>query len=423
MQAIAFCEASVLIEAAHLVGIAVSFGCGLLIGVEREHRKRTGASLRRSGIRTFALAGLVGGLTQVLGGSLVPAGAMLVLTLAAIARWRDPDPQAGIASELALFLCFLLGVAAIDNPALAAGVAVVVAITLNLRSPLHRFARVTLTPVELRDALILASAALVVRPLLPDSGSPWLLGVNLKTLWTVAILIMTIQGAAHIALRIAGPRLGLSLAGFASGLVSSVATIAAMGGRLRDDACLRDACVAGALLSNVSTFALLWVLALTIAPDHLFQLVPVLAAGTFAAVGVALLALRGQHRDHAYVPLKSHAFSIWQALLFALGLSAVTVIVAYANLHFGAEAGLAGAALAGFFDAHAAAGSALSLLAAGRATANDALLAFLLAISTNMVSKVVAAAASGGKAFAVRTGSSLLVVLLAVWMPYVFSLH
>lgn len=412
-----------MISAADLAGIGVSFGCGLLIGVEREHRKRNSTTRRRAGVRTFALAGLLGGLAQALGGALVLVAGVLVLALAAILRWRDLSPQAGITTELALFLSFLLGVIAIDNPAVAAGTAVVVAATLNLRNPLHHFARVTLKPGELRDALVLASAALVVRPLLPDAGSAWLLGVNLKTLWTMAITIMAIQGGAYIALRLAGPRLGLALAGFASGLVSSVATTAAMGSRCRGDASLRDACVAGALLSNVATFVLLWVVALTIAPDSITRLAPVLAAGTLAAVVVALLALRGQRNGHDYLPLASHAFSIWQALLFALGLSAVTVVVAYANARLGPEAGLAGAALAGFFDAHAAAGSALSLLASGAAAPDDAILAFLLAVTTNMASKIGAAAASGGFGFALRTGSSLMLVLSAAWLPYLLSLR
>jgi len=413
----------VIIELAQLSGIAVAFGCGLLIGIEREYRKRHGSPRRNAGVRTCALAGLTGGLTQAMGGGLVPFAAVLVIALALILRWRDLSPNAGIASEIALFLSFAFGVTAIGNPGIAAGGAVVVAATLNLRSSLHHFARETLQPGELRDALVLACAALVVRPLLPDEASPWLMGVNLRALWTLAIMIMAIQGGAHIALRVAGPTMGLALAGFASGLVSSVATFAAMGGRCRADASLRDACVAGALLSNAATFVLLWVVALTIAADHIALVAPILSSGSLAAVGVAVLALRGRLGESDYVPGNEHAFSIRQALGFAAFMSLVTVAVAYANKHLGAQAGLASAAFAGFFDVHAAAGSALSLLTAGKASSSDSVLAFLLAVSTNMVSKVGAAAASGGLAFALRTGSSLVIVLLAAWLPYWLSLR
>lgn len=408
-----------MIEGGDLVGIAVGFGCGLLIGVEREHRKSTSTARRFAGVRTFALTGLIGGVAQVVGHGLVVVSALLVLALTLTLHWRERD-HGGITTELALYLSFLLGVVAIGNPEVAAGAAVVVAATLNLRSWLHHFARVSLTPGELRDALILAGAALVVRPLLPDAGSPWLLGINPKTLWTLAVVIMCIQAGAHVALRLAGPRLGLALAGFASGLISSIATTAAMGSRCRADATLRGACIAGALLSNVSTFVLLWVVALAIAPEHLARTAPILVCGTAAALGVAAASLWGQRHSRVDPPTASQALSAKQALLFAAGLSGATLAVAYANARFGTQAGVAGAAIAGFFDLHAAAGSALALLAGGTASAESAVLAVLLAMTANMSSKIAAAAASGGIAFALPVGRSLLLVLLASWLPYWF---
>lgn len=76
-----------------------------------------------------------------------------------------------------------------------------------------------------------------------------------------------------------------------------------------------------------------------------------------------------------------------------------------------------GTAVAGFFDVHAAAGSALSLLAGGALEARPALLAMLLAITSNTVSKGFAALA-GGWGYALRVNASLLLVLLAAWLPY-----
>lgn len=393
----------------------------MLIGIDRERRKGSGPTRAYAGMRSFALAAVTGALTQALGGALVLAGAALVVALSVVAYWRDKSDDPGITTELALFLSFLLGVAAIENPALAAGAAVVIATILNLRSPLHHFARVTLRKTELRDALILAGAALVVRPLLPDASSAWLLGVNPKTLWTLAILIMCIQAGAHIALRLIGPGLGLAMSGFAAGFVSSVATTAAMGARCRLDNTLRDACVAGALLSNIATFALLWVVAVTVAPSHVGALAASLGCGSLAAVAVAALSMAGRRGGSPYQPSASRAFSIKQAILFAVLLSLATAALAYANAYLGPGALLTGTALAGFFDVHAATGSALSLLQAGTATPEAALLAMLLAMSTNMISKSTAAFA-GGWQFAVRVNASLGVVLLAAWLPYGWAL-
>ncbi len=54
------------------------------------------------------------------------------------------------------------------EPALASAVAVGVAILLSARASLHRFVRTVLTEQELRDALILAAAIVVVLPLMPN---------------------------------------------------------------------------------------------------------------------------------------------------------------------------------------------------------------------------------------------------------------
>ncbi|MDQ1831633.1 MgtC/SapB family protein [Massilia scottii] len=396
-----------------LAGLGVAFGCGLLIGIERERRKGSGPTRAYAGMRSFALAAVIGAFTQLLGGALVLAGGALTV----VAYWRDQSGDPGITTELALFLSFLLGVAALDQPALAAGAAVVIAATLNLRSALHHFARVSLRKTELRDALILAGAALVVRPLLPDASSAWLLGINPTTLWTLVILIMCIQGAAHVGLRLTGPRLGLAVSGFAAGFVSSVATVAAMGARCRQDSGLRAACVAGALLSSISTFVLLWVVAFTVAPAHVAHLALPLACGTIAVVAVAALSLARGRGQHAYAPSSGRAFSVRQAVLFALLLSTASAALAYANAWLGKDALLMGTAVAGFFDVHAASGSALSLLAGGAAEPRAALLAMLLAITANTLSKA-AAALAGGWQFALRVNGSLLLVLAAAWLPY-----
>lgn len=76
-----------------------------------------------------------------------------------------------------------------------------------------------------------------------------------------------------------------------------------------------------------------------------------------------------------------------------------------------------GAVLAGFGDAHAADASALSLVlvADGRLGVEAAVLACLLAISTNTASKLVVAFATGGARYGFRVGAGLLLALAAMW--------
>jgi hypothetical protein len=160
--------------AATLTGLGVALGCGLLIGIERERRKGSGPTPALAGVRTFTLASLAGAMAQALGQPLlVGVGALLILLLATIAylherRAPDRNVDPGVTTELALFVTFLLGVAAIEHPALAAGAAAVVAALLSARARLHRFSTDVLSTEELRDALLLAGAALVVLPLVPS---------------------------------------------------------------------------------------------------------------------------------------------------------------------------------------------------------------------------------------------------------------
>lgn len=103
--------------------------------------------------------------------------------------------------------------------------------------------------------------------------------------------------------------------------------------------------------------------------------------------------------------------------MFAVVLTAATTALAYLNARLGHGALLGGTALAGFFDVHAAAGSALSLLAGGAAAPRDAMLAVLLAVTTNMISKA-AGALAGGMRYALDVNASLSLVLLACWLPF-----
>ena len=60
------------------LGIAVAGGAGLLIGLERERRKRQPGQVAFAGVRTFTLAALAGALAQALAQPwMVVAGAML----------------------------------------------------------------------------------------------------------------------------------------------------------------------------------------------------------------------------------------------------------------------------------------------------------------------------------------------------------
>ncbi|MEN9864684.1 MAG: hypothetical protein RL748_274 [Pseudomonadota bacterium] len=182
-----------------LAALLVALGCGLLIGVERERHKGNGPNRSFAGVRTFALTALCGALAQSLQLSVV--GGVLILGLCIISHWRGSSDAPGMTTEVALFLSYLLGILALTQREIATGTAVVIALMLNLRSDLHQFSRDTLKEHEFRDGLMLAAAALVALPLLPNEANKWLLGANPRRLWGLVVILMSLQAAGYIALR------------------------------------------------------------------------------------------------------------------------------------------------------------------------------------------------------------------------------
>src|SRR5690606_23705603 len=148
---------------------------------------------------------------------------------------------------------YLLGGLAMREPQLSAALAVVVAIVLAARTRIHNWIHDVLTDAEIRDGLMLAAAALVILPLTPrEPIDPWGI-IQLRQLWLLAVLVMAINSIGYIALRALGPRVGLIIAGLLSGFVSSTATIAAMGARVKENPELHRGAVAGAAASSVAT--------------------------------------------------------------------------------------------------------------------------------------------------------------------------
>lgn len=400
-----------------LLNLAVALGIGLLIGAERERRKGEGPARSPAGIRTFSVASLAGATSVMAGGAIVLAvtiSGVAALTVIGYFKSRDDDP--GLTTEISLILTALLGGLAIQQPELAASVAVALAALLAARAPLHHFVRTVLTEGEVRDALIFAGATLVVLPLLPNQALGPYDALNLRSIWIVVILVMAISAAGYIAVRTLGARFGLPIAGLASGFISSTATIGAMGTRVQKNPGLLTAAVAGAALSTVATIVQM---SLVLAATSMITLrtmsVPLICAGIAAAAYGAGFTLRTLREKEAPDPQPGQAFSLPGALGFALALSVMLIASAALREWFGETGIIVAAAAAGFVDTHSAAIAVASLVASGKMTPADAVFPVLAGFSTNTISKIVLAWSSGSWSFALRLIPGLILVAVAAW--------
>jgi uncharacterized membrane protein (DUF4010 family) len=165
----------------------------------------------------------------------------------------------------------------------------------------------------------------------------------------------------------------------------------------------------------VATFVQLAIVVALADPTLSWRLAMPLACGGVTAG--AYSAVRAWKAAHAGGPpvARGRAFGVWPALLFASLVGGVGLLAAFTQSQFGQAAVPITAAIAGFADAHATAASAASLRAAGRVSETVAVLAVLIAFSTNTVTKAVLAFTSGTRRFGWEVLLGLILVLASTW--------
>jgi uncharacterized membrane protein (DUF4010 family) len=403
---------------APLLNVLVALGVGLLIGVERERTNLEAGTPAAAGLRTFAIAALVGAGAALLDrATLVPIAFAGVGLLAALSYWgtlKDTGP--GLTTELAMLLTVLAGALAISAPAAAAAIGAITALLLGGRRQLHHFVSAVLTEEEVRSALVLAAAVIVVLPVLPNEPMGPYGALNPYKVWRLVVLVLLIGSAGHVATRLLGPRYGLPVSGLASGFISSSATIGAMGSRARKSPGMLSAAVAGAVLSTVATVVqLAAVVGATSEPTLKAATPALIPAGVVAAAYGAGFTLRALRQPPTETEEPGRPFSLSAALVFAATLSGVLLAAAALRAWFGEAGAILAAALAGFVDTHASAISIAALVASGKLSPDAAVIPILAGFSTNSVTKVILASTAGGPAFARRVVPGVLLVGAAAW--------
>jgi uncharacterized membrane protein (DUF4010 family) len=408
-----------IIDNALWLDLAVALGIGLLIGAERERRKGEGRARSAAGIRTFTIASLLGAVSIKINFWLLVVSIICVTVFAAIAYFNRKDEDPGLTTEITLVFTVILGGLAMSAASLAAGLAVAAAILLEAKEPIHGFVRAAITKDEMVDFLILAAATLIVLPIVPDAFIGPFDAINPRNLWLIVILVMLIGALGHLALRWLGGHIGLPIVGLVSGFISSIATVGAMGERAKEEPALRGSAVAGAILSCLAT---IFQLALLLAAIHMPILKALAAPLIFGGVSVAIyglvITLNSFHEKGSEMNKVGRAFSVKTAFILAAVIAVVLVTSAALKVWFGQAGLVVASGLAGLADVHAPTISVASLAAAGKLSAENAVIPILVAFSINAASKAVAAIVSGGKEYSKIVIPGLIVQVLATWFGW-----
>jgi uncharacterized membrane protein (DUF4010 family) len=341
--------------------LALALGLGLFVGLERERRGK------EAGVRTFAFAGLLGGLGGVLGEShtLAALGLLALLVFFLNLQSLLTREKTQLTTSAALLVVGFAGVLCGQGHTLTpTAIAVLTAALLSWKGPLSGFS-LGLTEAELRSAILLAILAFVIYPALPEGAvDPWGL-VEPRPAWVTVLLIAGIGFGNYVLLKLYGAR-AVELTGFFGGLVNSTVTVTALAERVRNEHGLVGVAYRGIVLATAAMLlrnaALLGILAPAALPSAAPALVLMLAGCA------ALVALR---RGAAAPPpgatglgLQS-PFSLRSALKFGLLFLALEVAGALSQRWLGQFGFYAVSLAGGLVSSASAVASAGSLAGSG----------------------------------------------------------
>lgn len=402
-----------------LRGLVTALGLGLLIGIVRERAHTT--TVAKAGTRTHALLALLGAVSWGLGTWAFVAALLAVGALALIGYLNTSKADPGMTGEVAIVLTFVLGGLARDQRVLASALGVVVAILLYVKKPLQHLTRELISDHELEDALMLAAAAVVVWPLLPQEPlDPW--GVlDLHMVWRLVVLVMAVGMLGHIAQRAAGARLGLPLAGFFSGFVSSTLAVASFGMQAKEAPVLTAVASAGALLANLASLLLMAAVLGAAAPELLKEMLFVLLASAGVLLASALVCLfKNGHRVALPETASARAFKFTHALSIAAIIASVILLTAWLRESVGEAGALMTAGVVALVELQAAAASIAQLSSAGALEPRAAQWGVLIVLATASLAKAVLAFVSGGRRYGLYVGGSLIAMMAAAIVVMAF---
>ncbi len=390
--------------------LTVSLAIGLLIGLERGWQTRDAEDNRRAaGFRTFALSGLLGGVTGLV--SLQTSAAIIgwiflgyVGAFTAF-HWLEARREGGasVTSVVAGMLTFLLGtLAVVGDLQLAITSAVGVTVLLALREPLHRWIN-SLNWQEIRAILTLLAMSFLLLPLLPNRPiDPWN-AINPHRIWLLAIMIATISFAGYIAIRAFGNRLGVFMAASAGGLASSTVTTLALARLAREHPSSSGLLSAGILVASVVMMLRTGAIALALNGAFLASLIPaLLTAAAVLGIGAAALWIRNVQQETPNLQI-GNPLAIGTAIKLAALLAAVILAAELVRRMFGGVGVLVVAALSGVVDVDAVTIS-MAKMAGGDIYPITAARAIMIAIAVNTISKTIMAGSVGNRKVGLLVG-------------------
>lgn len=385
-------------------GLVTAGLIGLLIGVQRESVK----TAEQPGARDFLLISLAGGAAGLLQSPAVTISLLAAVVAIMLAFHMRAGRQAGITTELAAVITYVLGYLASQRTfpqgwVYAVSLAIVVAFFLESKEELHEFLERQFTEVDFLATLKFLALIFLIYPLLPPGDFGPYAGFNLQLVWKFVILVSSISFLGYLLQKFLGEEQGLRAAALLGGLASTTAATAAFAKRSRETPEKEGELASATILANAVQFPRVWAIVAAINFPFAVLLAPLLALLTFG--GVLTVWLFGRLRRPEAVPLARSQVTVRNpmrlkpALLFGGLFALIMMATKAAHAEFGRQAVMLTSVLGGALDTDAVVVSLSELHQAGTAKPENLLWAVFGAMLANAVVKASLAVAGGTRRY------------------------
>ncbi|QBE62342.1 MgtC/SapB family protein [Pseudoduganella lutea] len=372
-----------------LTRFALALALGLLIGLERERRKK------EAGLRTFGFIAVLGAVGASLGDTYAYIVLCLTGLLTIFLNLQDMRTHEGteLTTSAAMLVTCVAGIMCGKGHTLTPAAIMVSSTALLAWKDILQGFSIGLTERELRSALLLAILAIVIYPALP-TGSIGPMGlIQPRAAWATVILIAGIGFVNYVLWKAFGAR-GVTIAGFLGGLVNSSVTVNELASRVSASAvgAVAAAAYRGILLATVAMVMRNAVILALLAPA-----VAVAGIGAFAAMlaATAFFVFVRRHPSESATQAADTEenqivlpFSLWSALKYGLIFLVLHIVGVLTQKYFGNVGFYVVSVIGGTVSSASAVAAAASLAAEGKlaldVAATGAILASLASVAINL---------------------------------------
>jgi len=408
-----------------IITLGISFGLGLLVGLQRETTNN-----KMAGVRTFTLITILGTLTGFLSVEfnnpfILPVIAIAITALLVMANVvrlkKTPDPTIGQTTEVAALIMFAIGAyLVVGSQVIGVMIGGLLAILLYVKEHLHGFIE-KLKEKDISAIMTFVGITLVILPLLPDETYGPLDVLNPKNIWLMVSLIVGISVFGYFIYKWLGKKAGLISNGILGGFISSTATSVSFARKTKGKKTgARLAAFVILLAVTVSLVRVLIEIAV-IVPSKIGEIIlPFIALFIFMSLlSLGMFYLINKEAQNEELPEPKNPAQFKSAIIFGVIYSVILMVVAFTEKEFGNE-GLYIASIIGGLANKDAITLSLSRMIGGGIEAALGWRLIMTAVISNLAFKVVIAISLGSKKLTkwilITMSISIAFGLLLIWL-------